>query len=457
MLFKPPELNEADRKVLAEIDATRERLRMHLRTSHRWEGQLRRNLCARAIAGSNSIEGYTASVEDVEDIIVGEAPVDASDEVTAEIEGYRRAMSYVQRLALAGPDFGYSKELLNALHFMMQGHHPEKRPGWWRTGPVYVTSPDAPGAVAYTAPPPESVPELTGELVDWLNEGDLSAPAFVRAAMAHLNLVAIHPWPDGNGRMSRALQTLLLAREGILAPEFSSIEEWLGRARNTYRYYDVLDQVHGSEWSPERDTLPWVRFCLRAHHQQAQAVEHQVRTTRALWSVLEEALDRRGWPDRMMYALYPVATGSRTRRAVYQEDAGLSEQQAQRDMRDLVRAGWLEPRGEAQARYYVAGPDFPEEVKSAAGGAHAIHDPYAELLLEAAAEVLGEELLRGGVELHPVLRLGEAVALVGEQHVLMVDAGLGQGRDYLLGFGLLHPGVVGTLCDEQRNPDVVRP
>lgn len=60
-------------------------------------------------------------------------------------------------------------------------------------------------------------------------------PALVRAAVAHFILVRIHPWADGSGRMSRALQTLLLAREGVMAPEFSSIEEWLGQASNTYR------------------------------------------------------------------------------------------------------------------------------------------------------------------------------------------------------------------------------
>ncbi len=43
-------------------------------------------------------------------------------------------------------------------------------------------------------------------------------PAMIRAAMAHLNLVMVHPFKDGNGRMARALQTLVLARERILAP-----------------------------------------------------------------------------------------------------------------------------------------------------------------------------------------------------------------------------------------------
>lgn len=213
--------------------------------------------------------------------------------------------------------------------------------------------------------------------MSWLNEGDLDAPGLVRASMAHLNLVAIHPWPDGNGRMSRALHTLVLAREGVVAPEFSSIEEWLGRARNTYRYYDILADVGGPVWTPERDTLPWVRFCLRAHHQQAQTVERQVNTTREVWTALDEAIAQHNWPDRMLYALYPAAMGNRIRRATYQTDAELSEQQAQRDIRELVRAGWLAAEGEAQGRYYTAGAQLPEEITLEVRRPRPLRDPYA--------------------------------------------------------------------------------
>ncbi|MEU5388105.1 Fic family protein [Kitasatospora cineracea] len=378
MLYQTPVLHDIDEAVLAEIDDMRNRLRLHLRASRRWEGQLRRNLTARAIAGSNTIEGYAASVSDVEDIMVGETPIEANDTVAVEIEGYRQAMTYIQRLAEAGDDFSFSKELLNALHFMMQGHHLLKRPGWWRTGPVYVTSAEDPAIAAYTAPDADSVPALTAELVAWLNTGDLGVPGLVRASMAHLNLVSIHPWSDGNGRMSRALHTLVLAREGGVAPEFSSIEEWLGRARNTYRYYDVLAEVGGPVWTPDRDTLAWIRFCLRAHHQQAQAVERQVETTREVWTALDEAVERSGRPDRMLYALYPAAMGNRVRRATYQADAGLSEQQAQRDIRELVRAGWLAAKGEAQGRYYTAGADLPEDITGGARRPRPLREPYRE-------------------------------------------------------------------------------
>jgi Fic family protein len=152
-----------------------------------------------------------------------------------ETLAYQRMMTYVQSLHDV-VDFDYSKGQLKALHWMLQGHrHTHRKPaGQWRVGPVYVTDPRDPRVAAYTAPDAAEVPELMAELVAWLNAGDDSHP-LIRAAMAHLHLVSIHRWNDGNGRMSRSLQTLLIAREGVLAPEFSSIEAWLGRDRASRR------------------------------------------------------------------------------------------------------------------------------------------------------------------------------------------------------------------------------
>src|SRR5207247_7910331 len=88
---------------------------------------------------------------------------------------------------------------------------------------------------------------------------------------------------------------------------------------------------------------------------------------------------------------------------------------------------------------------------------HALTTPSPQLLLGPAAEVAGEESFRRRVEAQPVLGLGEPVALVGEEHVLVVDSGLAQGGHDLLRLRLLHPRVVGALGDQQRGPDARRP
>ncbi|MEW9529387.1 Fic family protein [Microbispora sp. NPDC049125] len=374
MLYGTPALDGIDEKVLAEIEDMRRDLKYRLAEVHRWDGQLRRQLQARAIQGSNSIEGYRASVEDIESIMSGEEPLDTPAGVAREISGYQRALTYINTLAKAW-SFRYDAGLLHGLNFMMIGHHLPKTPGTVRPGGIYVRN-SVTGEVVYEGPDHEAVPGLLEELVDWLNAGDLDAPSYVRGAMAHLNLVKIHPWRDGNGRMSRALQTLVLGRDQITTPEFSSIEEWLGTGEITYEYYNVLGDVGRRRWSPHGDTLSWVRFVLRCHHLQAQRVQRRLAEAGEVWTLLEERTGVEGLHPRTVSALYQVFVSRRLRRGMYQADEALSQGQAARDLRELAAGGWLKPYGETKGRFYAPGPKMAEIKEDFAARAEPLRDPY---------------------------------------------------------------------------------
>src|SRR5262249_45489259 len=147
----------------------------------------------------------------------------------------------------------------------------------------------------YTAPPVEVVAGLMNELVGRLTSEDERIPCVVRAAMAHLNLVMIHPFSDGNGRMARALQTLVLGREGTLWPPFSSVEEYLGEHQRDY--YDILSQVGRGQWHPEHDALPWIQFSLKAHYFQAHTLLRRVRENERLYERLDRIVRDAELPD----------------------------------------------------------------------------------------------------------------------------------------------------------------
>ena len=202
-----------------------------------------------------------------------------------------------------------------------------------------------------------------GELVGRLNEEDRTAGAsttgavLIKAAMAHLNLIMIHPFKDGNGRMARALQTLVLAREGIGNPVFSSIEEYLGT--DTRAYYDVLQLVGGPKWRPQNDTRPWIRFALIAHLRQGRRVLRRIRETERLWDELDQLLRRASLPERNIEALAPAAWGLSVRTATYRATVGdISEATASRDLLRLANAGLLLPHGAKRGRHYQATQDL---------------------------------------------------------------------------------------------------
>ena len=183
-------------------------------------------------------------------------------------------------------------------------------------------------------------------------------PAMVNAAMAHLNLVLIHPFRDGNGRMARCLQTLVLAREQILEPVFCSIEEYLGR--NTHAYYDVLAEVGAGRWQPDRDARPWVRFTLTAHLRQALTMIRRIKESERLWEDLERVARTRGLPERIVPILFDAAIGQRVRNSTYRaiRDGDITDATASRDLRQAVGAGLLVPFGEKRGRYYRAGNEL---------------------------------------------------------------------------------------------------
>lgn len=348
MLFTTPTLTTEERWVLGHVEELRARLSARTREPRVWVGLLRRASLARAIQGSNSIEGYNASIDDALAAVDDEAPADARDETWRATIGYRDAMSYVLQLA-DDLHFELDATLIRSLHYMLLSYDPSKNPGRWRLGPVSVRR-DEDGEIVYTGPEADRVPGLIAELVERIR--DDSDPGLVRAAMAHLDLVMIHPFRDGNGRMARVLQSLVLTRQGILGPAFCSIEEYLGR--NTPAYYDVLAEVGSGSWNPSNDARPWVRFCLTAHYRQARTLLRRSEEAERRWDVLEREVRRAGVPERSIPALFNAAQGHRIRNATYRTLAeDISELVASRDLRVLVEAGLLTPVGERRGRTYL--------------------------------------------------------------------------------------------------------
>lgn len=358
MIYTIPILEPIDQRVLREIAELREQLRLYLRVPQRWNGTLRRTVRARAVRGSTAIEGYESTLENVTALLEGEEEVDAPEETRNALAGYRDAMTFVLQVAADWPPIDVST--LRALHYMMIRYDPKSRPGNWRPGQVWIRDDD--GAVVYTPPSRDRLEELMEEMAGQLAQED--APVLARAAMAHLNLVMIHPFRDGNGRMARCLQTFALAAGGIMEPVFSSIEEYLGR--NTDSYYRVLQEAGGGEWSPERDARPWLRFCLTAHYRSARTQLRRIEETEFMWGECEILAEREGLPERVVGALNDAARGRVLRRSSYQRVTELStaekpsEAAATRDLAALVRAGLLLQEGESRNRRYRAAPRLRE-------------------------------------------------------------------------------------------------
>lgn len=383
MIFDYPTLEALDVEVLGMIREQRKMLRYQVgQNPLRWDGFLRKNTYARALQGSNSIEGFDADLSEAVAIIDDERPETLEEETIKALEGYRKAMTYIMRIH-GDPHTQINAQFIRSLHYMMMDYDMTKLPGQWRAGSIYVVH-EATGDTVYEGPDAADVPSLMSELVAQINSANNVDSSTVLAAMAHLNLAMIHPFKDGNGRMARALQTLVISQNGASSPTFCSIEEWLGR--NTLAYYDILKEVGQGTWRPKNSALPWIRFCLRAHYQQAATLMKRNAHFGRVWVEVSKIAKDLGLNERVEGALLEAAFGYKIRNQRYRNENGISDVVASRDFKRLCDVGLLTPVGEKRGRYYVAEKkllEIPFRTKDDSKAA----DPY-ELVLAGKGEQL---------------------------------------------------------------------
>lgn len=350
MLFSYRSLDAHEMEVFDRIERLRHDLRFTVvQEPRRWTGLLARMTRARALRASNSIEGINVSAEDALAVIDNEDPVEADKPTWQAVQGYHAAMDYILQRRRS-ESFSFSEDLLLAVHFMISQHDLDANPGNFRRGWVGVRNTKT-GEVVHEGVEREKLDGLIAELIDYMNS-EAPEPVMLKAAMTHLNLTLMHPFSDGNGRTARCLQTVVLAKEGIVAPIFSSIEEYIGR--NQQEYYDVLADVGGGGWNPRRPCKRWVRFCLTGHYRQAQTLLRRMQEFEHVYKDLEAEVVRRGLPERTALGLLEASSGIRVRNASYRVSTGVSNNLASRDLKALVDAGMLVPEGERRGRHYRA-------------------------------------------------------------------------------------------------------
>ncbi|WP_175833333.1 Fic family protein [Burkholderia cenocepacia] len=140
--------------------------------------------------------------------------------------------------------------------------------GGWRTdasGPMQVVSgPIGRQRVHFEAPPAARLPDQIGRFLAWLNAPQ-AEPLLIRAGLAHLWFVTLHPFDDGNGRIARALGDLVLARADRSPQRFYSLSAQIQRERNAY--YDVLERTQRGSL----DVTEWLAWFLNTL---GRAIDH---------------------------------------------------------------------------------------------------------------------------------------------------------------------------------------
>ena len=338
-------------RMLDELQRARETLDRYRSIPSAYMGELRRHAIALSVHYSTRIEGNTLTLEQVESLLRGRqiaAPISQQQEAL----NYREAMQYAQVVAdAASPRI--TEETVKTIHFLVTKSLPGGyNPGQYRSVQNFVIN-SATQRPLFRPPPPDRVQPLMEEYVQWLNAPRQGLPPYYRAALAHLNFVAIHPFDDGNGRTARILEALVLYLAGYRSQELVSLEAYFGR--DTQGYYHAIANSLGPAYDPQdSDVTPWTDYYLRAHAAQAGAAAAETQQHEAQIDRLEEAFAEalRGDVARLI-ALWIACQEGSVANSDYRDIAGVGNQTAARHLREMVAEGLLARRGIGRGTLYV--------------------------------------------------------------------------------------------------------
>jgi Fic family protein len=334
-------------ELCGELDAWRARLDNKGAFLRIWQGRLRRDLEAEAVAASTSMEGVPVTVDGVRRILAGDQPVEVSAADRGLVEGYRDAMGFVLRRA-DDHAFRWVRELLVGLHDRVLAGNWGHGAGRLRSDRRLVGN-QRTGEMVFEPPEASLVPALVDEMCELMNLG-FSHPA-IAAAWVHIATAAIHPFGDGNGRAARVLSSLAMYRGGFRRREFTSLEEWWGH--HLQDYYSAFLCL-GPAFRRDADVTPFLEAHVRAQLSQVRALDLRERVLRRIFTAVLELLDAAGFPNRVSNALWDAFFGTAVNTAYYRAVADVSSATASNDLIRAAAAGLLDAEGAGRARRYVA-------------------------------------------------------------------------------------------------------
>lgn len=251
---------------------------------------LRRVATIESIGSSTRIEGSKLSDREVERLLSNLAikKFDSRDE--QEVAGYAELMDLIFR---AWEDIPFTENHVKQLHqiLLQYSQKDEWHRGGYKTNSNSVAAFDENGAqigIVFETATPFDTPRLMAELVQWIDDEREKAvlhPLLIIGIFVVVFL-EIHPFQDGNGRLSRVLTTLLLLQAGYAYVPYSSLESVIEASKEGY--YLALRQTQGTIRTDAPNWQPWLLFFLRSLAEQVRRLEKKVEREKIVLAALPD-------------------------------------------------------------------------------------------------------------------------------------------------------------------------
>lgn len=311
-----------------------------------WEKEFRQDAVIRSVYHGTHIEGNMLAKDEAKDILLGKDVMARARDIQ-EIINYRKVIDYIDEEA--------KKEVKKITEPVIQKIHknvvykilPEEQSGEYRTKQVIIRNSQT-GEVTFRPPAPIEVPFLMREFCYWLNgttRDDIHP--LLKAGIAHHEFVRIHPFIDGNGRVGRALATLVLFLGGYDIRRFFSLEEYFDK--DAQSYYEHLQKASSG------DMTSWLEYFTYGAAAEFERIKEKILRL----SKDSKLKDKFGGQqifltERQMKIIeYLQEIGFLQNKAFGTIFPDISEDSVLRDVQDLVKKGLIKKIGSTKGARYV--------------------------------------------------------------------------------------------------------
>ena len=313
-----------------------------------WEAKFRSDAIVRSAYHGTHLEGNGLNYTEADKVISG-AKIVGRERDIQEVLNYRNVLKFIQDTK----EKEITEEIIKKIHeITVHRILPENSIGTYRKQQVVVKNSQT-GEVTFRPPPPVEVPFLIVDFLTWVNlsNADIIHSA-IKAAIVHYELVRIHPFLDGNGRVARATATLVLFQEGYDVKRFFSLEEHYDR--EPLHYYDALQRVE----KDKGDLTNWIEyFCeglsieLTRIKEKVKSISTDLKIKKSLGGQ-QVALSER----QIKIIEYIQENGLLQNKAFFELFPMISEDTVLRELKDLQKKGIIKKEGTTKGvRYFLKG------------------------------------------------------------------------------------------------------
>jgi Fic family protein len=335
-------------KLIGEIDEFKGKWEAIKNMSSERLRQLRRVATIESIGSSTRIEGAKLTDSQVQTLLSNLSFTSFKTRDEQEVAGYAEAMDTVFQ---AFEDMPITENHIRQLHQVLLRHSEkdERHRGEYKKLPNHVVAIDEHGkeiGVVFETTAPFDTPQKMEALVRWVNKAtdENSLHPLLITAVFVVVFLAIHPFQDGNGRLSRILTTLMLLRAGYEYVPFASLESVVEDTKDLY--YRALRRTQASLGTDNPDWDPWVGFFLRCLKKQKTNLETKVEKEKAaggdtnLPTLSLEVIGLLKEHERLTIAEIVALTGA-------------NQNTLKVRLRELVASGRVSRFGKARATWYT--------------------------------------------------------------------------------------------------------